>query len=415
MSSPDESSSASDAGRGQENDGSREETSRESSRGGSEPKQDRPRDDRPRYNDRGGDSRSYRPREDRPRDDRPRYNDRGGDSRSYRPRDDRPRDDRPRYNDRGGDSRSYRPREDRPRDDRPRYNDRGGDSRSYRPRDDRPRDDRPRYNDRGSNDFKGAGREDETSYEAVADKKNPAASMPRSIREISGPRRRVNIMTAGSAEMPKSVGRSIKKRSVQVDFPLPPRTVPLARRTLDLAVDAYERDRFDEALRYLRKLESMAPDVPEVLELLGLTYYRVERFPSALRILRKFVKLTEDVSQAAVLMDCARAMGNAVEVERWWRVLREASPSKEAVTEGRVVYAAFLADSDRIGEAISLMEGALVHDHAPEKLPALRQKYLLATLYERAGNVAQARELYTQLVRFDATLYDVPERLAGLN
>ncbi|MHB8189863.1 MAG: tetratricopeptide repeat protein [Ferrimicrobium sp.] len=180
------------------------------------------------------------------------------------------------------------------------------------------------------------------------------------------------------------------------------------------ATEAYERDRFDEALRSLKRLDQLEPDVPVVIELLGLTYYRLDRFDVALRMLRKYVKITDDLSQAPVLMDCARALGDDIEVERWWRQLRDASPSKEIVTEGRLVYASFLADQGRIPEAIPLLERALSREVATSKLPAIRQRYLLAQLYERSGNIAGARQLYTQLIKEDATLYDVAERLAGL-
>ena len=44
----------------------------------------------------------------------------------------------------------------------------------------------------------------------------------------------------------------------------------------------------------------------------------------------------------------------------------------------------------------------------------IRQWYLLADLYERAGDVPRARELFERVLRVDREAYDVADRLMGL-
>ena len=44
----------------------------------------------------------------------------------------------------------------------------------------------------------------------------------------------------------------------------------------------------------------------------------------------------------------------------------------------------------------------------------IRQWYLLADLYERAGDVPKAREYFERVLRADPEAYDVAERLRGL-
>jgi tetratricopeptide (TPR) repeat protein len=44
----------------------------------------------------------------------------------------------------------------------------------------------------------------------------------------------------------------------------------------------------------------------------------------------------------------------------------------------------------------------------------VRQWYLLADLYERAGDVPRARELFERVAKVDREAYDVLDRLAGL-
>ena len=45
----------------------------------------------------------------------------------------------------------------------------------------------------------------------------------------------------------------------------------------------------------------------------------------------------------------------------------------------------------------------------------VRQWYMLADLYERAGDVPRARELFGRVVAADPELSDAAERLAGLH
>ena len=44
----------------------------------------------------------------------------------------------------------------------------------------------------------------------------------------------------------------------------------------------------------------------------------------------------------------------------------------------------------------------------------VRQWYLLADLYERAGDLPRAREFFERVLRVDREAYDVTERLIGL-
>ncbi len=72
-----------------------------------------------------------------------------------------------------------------------------------------------------------------------------------------------------------------------------------------------------------------------------------------------------------------------------------------------------LADRGRMGDAIDLLERA----KRPPKRPQdhhLRTAYALADLYERAGDVPRARELFGVVARHDPQLGDVERRLRAL-
>ncbi len=66
-----------------------------------------------------------------------------------------------------------------------------------------------------------------------------------------------------------------------------------------------------------------------------------------------------------------------------------------------------------MSEAIALLERSGA-DRARPRDHHLRSWYALADLYERAGDVPHARELFRRIARFDATFHDVAERLAAL-
>ena len=89
------------------------------------------------------------------------------------------------------------------------------------------------------------------------------------------------------------------------------------------------------------------------------------------------------------------------------------SPTRELVTEGRIVYAGALADQGRLHEALALLRKRAERIKKPAE-HHLRLWYALADLEERAGNLARARELFHEVRRADPAFADVAERLAAL-
>ncbi|HET9058697.1 MAG TPA: tetratricopeptide repeat protein [Acidimicrobiales bacterium] len=175
---------------------------------------------------------------------------------------------------------------------------------------------------------------------------------------------------------------------------------------------AYAADRYQEALRGLRKLVEQAPESAAVRELLGLTLYRLGRWPQAVKELLAYHQFSGSYDQHPVIADCYRAMRRFSDAEATWTELRQASPSQEVLAEGRLVAAGTMADQGDIGGAVKLLELSL--KRSKPKPAHLRQWYALADLYERAGEVVRARELFRQIARVDPEAYDVRQRLAAL-
>jgi tetratricopeptide (TPR) repeat protein len=178
--------------------------------------------------------------------------------------------------------------------------------------------------------------------------------------------------------------------------------------------EAFKRGRYDEARRTLRPLVETAPRVAALRELYGLTLYRLERWKAAANELETFRTLTGSVEQHPVLADCYRALGRHSDVEELWLELSAASPSAALVAEGRIVAAGDLADQGRIDEAIKLLEPG-VRPARRAKDHHLRVAYALADLYERAGDLPRARELFVRVASNDPDFIDVRARLAGLD
>jgi tetratricopeptide (TPR) repeat protein len=211
------------------------------------------------------------------------------------------------------------------------------------------------------------------------------------------PRRRGRRTEAGE-ELGRLAGRGA--RHAQAD---------LAR-----AAEAFAAGRERDAARLLRPLRDLYPDASSVRELLGLSQYRLGQYAAASKELEAFADLTGSVEQHPVLMDCARALGRHARVEELWEELAAASPSAALVSEGRIVLAGSRADQGRLHEAIATLDrrrgtpGRVQEHH-------VRVWYALADLYERAGEIPKARELFLRVRRHDAGFADVAERLAALN
>ena len=190
------------------------------------------------------------------------------------------------------------------------------------------------------------------------------------------------------------------------------RAVRLEGRLSDAAT-AYAAERYPEARAVLAPVVAEVPDLAEARELYGLTLYRLGRWREAARELDAFVELTGgSTEQHPVLADCRRALGQYSRVEELWEELRTSSPSGPLVNEGRIVAAGALADQGRLADAIALLGKGFRIPMRPMDLH-LRRAYALADLYERSGDVPQARLLFTQVARAEPDFLDAAERAAG--
>lgn len=180
------------------------------------------------------------------------------------------------------------------------------------------------------------------------------------------------------------------------------------------AARAFAAERFIDSRRILKPIAQEVPDSPEVRELYGLALYRLGKWREAAAQLEAFVAITGgSVEQHPVLADCYRALGRYERVDELWAELREVSPSPELMAEGRIVTAGTLADRGRLSDAVILLAKGF-------KLPAraeehhLRRAYALADLYERSGDLPQARQLFGRIAALSPDYVDVQDRIENL-
>ena len=181
------------------------------------------------------------------------------------------------------------------------------------------------------------------------------------------------------------------------------------------AMDAYDRERFVEAIRLGKTVAEAAPTVPEVRRLVGLAAYRAGRWREAVRQLEAYSTMTDEVDHMPALMDSERALGKPKKVANLWAELRQRSPDAEVLAEARMVAAGMLADRGDLDGAITLLAtagaGRSLRNPSDRHI---RQWYALADLYERAGDLPRARELFERVRRADPDAYDVERRLSAL-
>jgi tetratricopeptide (TPR) repeat protein len=239
--------------------------------------------------------------------------------------------------------------------------------------------------------------EDWVLVEEVRDEAAGAVSRGSTRRRSPDPAP-LNLAEEVRAQLAKAVGNA---RSERVE------------RRLGEAAEHFESERYADAGRILKKLSDEAPTVPAVRELYGLNLYRQEKWTQAARELEAFRQVSGSVDQHPVLADCYRALRQWPQVDELWEELRAASPDAELVTEGRIVMAGSLADRDRVSDAIRLLQAGWSFPKRP-KPHHLRRAYALADLYERAGELPRARDLFQRIRAVDTEFADVGVRLRNL-
>ncbi len=185
--------------------------------------------------------------------------------------------------------------------------------------------------------------------------------------------------------------------------------------TLTRAAEAYDRKRYEEALRLGRTVADAVPGVAPVRELTGLAAYRAERWNMAKIHLRAHFTITGDPEHLALVMDCERANRRYRAVEKTFAELESSEPSADVLVEGRIVLAAALADQQQYEEAIVLLTkaGAAKQLRNPS-YRHVRLWYALADVYDRAGDATSAREMFARVVLAEPEAYDAQERLEEL-
>ena len=177
--------------------------------------------------------------------------------------------------------------------------------------------------------------------------------------------------------------------------------------TLTRAAEAYDRNRYEEALRLGRIVANTTPGVAAVRELTGLAAYRADRWAMAKIHLRAHFAITGDPEHLPLVMDADRANHRYRAVEKTFEELLDHEPTADVLAEGRIVMAATLADQRRYDEAVELLTkaGATKQLRNPS-YRHVRLWYALADVYDRAGDTTAARELFSRVVIAEPDAYD---------
>jgi len=186
-------------------------------------------------------------------------------------------------------------------------------------------------------------------------------------------------------------------------------------RRAEQAIGAFEAGRFQEALRLAKSVLTEAPNVSAISKVAGLAAYRLGRWREAIAHLQSYGEASGAIDHVPALMDCYRALGRTNKVAELWSDLRRSSPGTDVLAEARIVGAGALADKGDLGGAISLLTlGGTTKSLRNPAERHIRQWYVLGDLYERAGDVPRARELFMRVARADRDAYDVQARLDSL-
>jgi len=233
-------------------------------------------------------------------------------------------------------------------------------------------------------------------------------SKPRVEEQYDAPERDEKRASAAAlAHIEATVGKKIN--SVVGDVAAKRLTAKLA-----LALDAFERERWQDAKRIIIPVSRDCPGIKLIHEIAGLSLYRLGQWRDAADHLEQARAVSVgEVLNHPVLADCYRALMRYDKVDELWRELKEASPDPEIIAEGRIVAAGALADKGDVQAAVRLMQLAK-QDPAKVREHHLREWYVLADLYDRSGDLINARSIFQRIASNDSNFSDVRDRLATL-
>ena len=182
---------------------------------------------------------------------------------------------------------------------------------------------------------------------------------------------------------------------------------------LTAAAEALGRGRFDDARRMVQPVIRDLPKVAMAHEIVGVAYYSTGEWRKAVAELELARELDHSVRHHAMLADCYRALRRYDTAAALWVELKAASPEPALMAEGRIVAAGALADQGDLLGALKELDRAR---EIPKKVRShhLRQWYVLADLYDRSGDIVEARKFFGLVAQNDRDFADVVQRLAGL-
>jgi len=183
---------------------------------------------------------------------------------------------------------------------------------------------------------------------------------------------------------------------------------------LALALDAFEKGRYQDAKRIIIPITRECEGVHLIHEIAGLSLYRLGQWRDAADHLEKArAAMPASTLNHPVLADCYRALMRYEKVDELWKELKDASPDPAIVAEGRIVAASAQADKGDIQNAVRIMQQTK-KDPAKVREHHLREWYVLADLYDRSGDVINAREWFKKIAHNDPDFSDVRDRLSAI-
>ncbi len=221
---------------------------------------------------------------------------------------------------------------------------------------------------------------------------------PNQNKSGSGKRRR--DLRGAAVDLPNWVIEDLSRTT-------PNHRVADALEALGEASAALADGRFPKALRMAQKAKDLAPRDATVREVLALAAYRTGDWKQALRELRTYRRFSGELTHVPVEMDTLRALDRDDDVERAWGLLRDHGARPQVMKEGRVVYASYLLDHDRVAEAREVVRPGRLSDRPFDE--DLRLWYVAARAAALHGEGDEARRLRNAILEHDPSFPGIDE------
>lgn len=218
------------------------------------------------------------------------------------------------------------------------------------------------------------------------------------------------LATTAPEDLPKGIRRELSKATDNSD------KLRRLQQHTTAALAALDEGDGQTAVPHLQWVKQSARRSGAIREALGVALYLTQRYPECLTELATYRRITGHADQNHLVADARRAIGEGTDriPELIEEMVRDDEVTPEALAEGHIVWASWIADRGDLGAARALLAPFVAEVPEQPEEHHLRLLYVDGDLAARAGDTASAKASFERIVAVADGFFDAEERAAGM-